>query len=252
MSQNFHLLTTLAYYSNLDSMLTRLPKRTQEEIDIEKLTQLAIDAATASNWEEAAKINKKIINLSAGDTEALNRLARAQTCAGDVKKAEKTYKKVLSLDPYNLIAKRNLEKITKITPLNDSNGHTDGNGHINRIGVASQNFHNFLYEPGKTKIINLLNLAQPSDLAILDCGQKLELNLKKHGISIADAEGTYLGALPDDLAHKLLAYIAGGNKYEVYVKYATTKSLTVFILEAERASRFTNQPSFLSSYKPSS
>ncbi len=235
-------------------MLTRLPKRPQEELDIEKLTQLAIEAATASNWPQAAKINKKIISLSSSDTEALNRLARAQTCAGEIKKAEKTYKKVLSIDPYNLIAKKNLEKNLKITSPNDTNGHANGSNYPNGTQASSQaqTFSNFLYEPGKTKIINLLNLAQPSDLAILNCGQKLALNIKKHGIGVTSETGTYLGALPDDLAHRLLAYIAGGNKYEVYVKYSTTKSLTVFILEVERSAKFVNQPSFQSSYKLSS
>jgi|SRR3989344_3522624 len=233
-------------------MLTRLPNRTQEELDIEKLTQLAIEAATALNWQEAAKINKKIISISASDCEALNRLARAQTCAGEVKKAEKTYKKVLTIDPYNLIAKKNLEKIVKITLTNGKNGHTIGNSNGSSTTDLSQNFNNFLYEPGKTKIINLLNLAQPSELAILNCGQILTINLKKHGIYISSEDGTYLGALPDDLAHKLLFYIAGGNKYEVYVKYSTTKSLTVFIKEVERSVRFANQPSFQSNYKTSS
>lgn len=238
-------------------MLTRLPKRTQEEIDIEKLTQLAIEAATKADWQEAAKINKKIINITGNNTEALNRLARAQVCAGEIKKAERTYKKVLIIDPYNIITKKNLEKIVKIADTNSKNGHsTNGNAHYNvnltNGNISSQNYYNFLYEPGKTKIINLLNLAQPSELAVLNCGQKLVINLKKHSISISSEDGTYLGALPDDLAHKLLFYISGGNRYEVYVKYSTTKSLTIFIKEVERSSRFVNQPSFQSSYKTSS
>lgn len=238
-------------------MLTRLPKRTQEEIDIEKLTQLAIEAATKADWQEAAKINKKIINITGDNTEALNRLARAQVCAGEVKKAEKTYKKVLLIDPYNIITKKNLEKIVKIAGINEKNSHSANGSDQNHANSTngnstSLNYYNFLYEPGKTKIINLLNLAQPSELAILNCGQKLVINLKKHGISISSEDGTYLGALPDDLAHKLLFFISGGNKYEVYVKYSTTKSLTVFIKEAERSARFVNQPSFQSSYKTSS
>src|SRR3990167_3562734 len=182
----FHSLTTFHKYSNVDSMLTRLPKRTQEEIDIEKLTQLAIEAATKADWHQAAKINKKIINITGNNTEALNRLARAQVCAGEIKKAERTYKKVLTIDPYNIITKKNLEKIVKITDTNGKNGlSTNGNGHDHASGTngnsSSQNYYNFLYEPGKTKIINLLNLAQPSELAVLNCGQKLVINPKKHG-----------------------------------------------------------------------
>lgn len=217
-------------------MLANSIKSWKDESSVEILTRLAIEAAVAANWQEAAKINKKIVTLAQNDIEALNRLARAQVCDGHIQLAQKSYKKVLVLDPYNLIAKRNLEKISKMS----KNSSKNGNGEI--VPAPISNF--FLFEPGKTKIINLLNLAPPFVLANLNCGEILMMNLKKHGISITSNDGTYLGALPDDLAHRLLTYIAGGNKYEVFVKYATTKSLTVFIKEVERSSKFVNQPSF--------
>lgn len=219
-------------------MLTAKPISAQEETDLETLTKLAIDAAVISDWEQAEKINKKIVSLSQNDVTALNRLARAQICRGGIKKAEKTYKKVLELDPYNIIAKKNLEKLTKIPKVD---GHTDGNG------TSHNNFSNFfLYEPGKTKIIQLLNLAPPAVIATLNCGEKLSMTLKKHSIVITNDSGTYLGAFPDDLSHKLLSYIGGGNKYDVYVKFATVKKLAVFIREIERSPRFQHQPSFQS------
>lgn len=205
--------------------------------DVELLAQLAIDAAVNSNWQEAVKINEKILKISENDVEALNRLARAQTCAGLHEKAQKTYKKALELDPYNIIAKKNFEKLTKLSG-NDypkTNGQT--NGHFNLSSV-------FLYEPGKTKMINLLNLASPSVLAALNCGQKLEIMPKKHSVVISDESGNYLGALPDDISHKLLFFIDGGNKYDAFVKYSTTKSLTIFIKEIERSQKFAGQPSF--------
>src|SRR3989344_6993772 len=211
-------------------MLTTKPISLREETDLETLTKLAIDAAVISDWEQAEKINKKIVSLFQNDVTALNRLARAQICRGGIKKAEKTYKKVLELDPYNIIAKKNLEKLTKISKID---GHADGNGTLHN------NFSNyFLYEPGKTKIIQLLNLAPPAIIATLNCGEKLSMTLKKHSITITDENGTYLGALPDDLSHKLLTYINGGNKYDIYVKFATVKKLTVFIRELERSPRF--------------
>lgn len=236
----FHLLTSFHYYSNLLAMLdTKI--RWNKETDLNILSQLAIEAALTSNWPEAAKINSKILLIFKDNLEALNRLAFAQTCMGDVNKAQKTYKKVLELDQYNIIAKKNLEKIQKLE--NKHNSKSNGNAQTNQI--HSQNFSSvFLYEPGKTKIINLLNLAPPTILASLNCGDKLEVNPKKHSICITLADGSYLGALPDDLSHRLLTYIEGGNKYEVYVKFATTKSLTVFIRETERSAKFINQPSF--------
>ncbi len=216
--------------------------RWNKEADLNTLSQFAIEAALTSNWGEAAKINNKILVLYKDNLEALNRLAFAQTCMGNILKAKKTYKKVLELDQYNIIAKKNLEKIQKLE--NNSNDKTHENPASGKE-IHTQNLSSvFLYEPGKTKIINLLNLAPPAILASLNCGDKLEVNPKKHSICITLSDGSYLGALPNDLSHRLLAYIDGGNKYEVYVKFATTKSLTVFIREIERSPKFINQPSF--------
>ena len=225
-------------------------KNWKDESRLETLKNFAIEAALVSDWPEAAKINQKIVSIKDSDPEALNRLARAQACCGEVFKALKTYKKVLDIDPYNIIAKKNFEKLSKLEKSNGeglSNGKKTTNGSIKDYIPSTQKLSDiFLFEPRKTKIISLLNLAPPFVLAKLNCADKIQFNLKKHGICIVDQEDTYLGALPDDLAHKLLAYIGGGNKYEVYVKYATTKSLTVFIREVYRSAKFTNQPSFTS------
>lgn len=217
----------------------------QQEKNTELLASLAIDAALTSDWQEAVKINEKILKEQSSDVEALNRLAKAQSSTGEITKAQKTYGKVLNLDPYNIIAKKNLDKLTKMP----NNGHTNGsngnsNGHANDNGHAVNLSTIFLFEPGKTKIISLLNLAPPTILAGLNCGDKLTLNVKKHTISVLSEDGNYLGAMPDDLSHKLMAYIDGGNKYEVYVKFATPKSLTIFIRESERSTKFSNQPTF--------
>lgn len=198
------------------------------------LAKMAADAALLSNWQEAIQINQKILKNNQEDVEALNRLARAQVCSGEIEKAQKTYKKVLELDPYNIIANKNVNRI------NLSNGHTNGKNII-----LSQNLSSlFLSEPGKTKVVGLLNLAPPTVLAVLNYGEEVHLNAKSHAVAVTTLEGVYIGALPDDIAHKLIAFISGGNKYEAFVKSVTPKILTIFIRETERSQKFTNQPSF--------
>lgn len=222
-------------------MSTDSSKSQQSQNDPELLTQMAINAALNSNWSEAAKINQQILNLEENNIEAMNRLAKAFLCEGNIEKAQKTYKKVLELDAYNIIARKNMDKISKLVTANGngkSNGHrVTETVHINLTTV-------FLTEPGKTKTINLLNLASPAVLASLNCGDRLTIQPKKHSITIATQEGIYLGVLPDDLSFKMLGLISGGNKYEAFVKFATTKALTIFLREVERSSRFANQPSF--------
>lgn len=207
----------------------------QKIANVEILSRLATQAALSCNWEEAAKINEKILHLQPNHIEALNRLARAQLCLGSIEKAQKTYKKVLTLDPYNVIAMKNFEKLEK----------SDGNQTLTKPKNIVSDFANlFISEPGKTKVINLLNLAQPSVLANISYGEKLIMNAKSHSITIATTDGIYLGALPDDLAHRLISFLNGGNKYDAYVKAISPKMLTVFIKETSRSEKFINQPSF--------
>lgn len=209
--------------------------------NLEVLAQAAITAALTNDWPQAVKINKKIVTHQNNDVEALLRLARAFSCLGQTPKAVRIYKKVLEIDPYNLIAIKNLEKLAK-TGSNGANYNHNGNG---KPATVSANVTDvFLYEPGKTKIVNLLNLAPPQVLAGLSCGDPVNLNPKNHAITITTSDGVYLGAFPDDLAHRLIALIAAGNKYHTYVKSATVKILTIFIKETERSSKFANQPSF--------
>ena len=208
---------------------------------LESLAQEAIAAALNCNWSHAQKINEKLLSRDEGNVEALNRLARAQACLGFIPKALKTYKKVLLVDPFNIIALKNIDKLSKSngTFLVPQNG-MGSNGQNSPINISKV----FLDEPGRTKLVNLLNLAPPAILAGLNCGDKLEINPKNHSISVCLENGTYLGAFPDDLAHRLISFIAGGNKYEAYVRSNTTKSLTVFVREVLRSEKFGNQPTF--------
>lgn len=242
-SQNFHLLTAYHAYSKLNRMpQTTNPDDWHRVTDCEILARLATSAALSANWQEAAKINQKILTFIQNDVEALNRLARAFACLGHAQKAVKLYKKALEIDPYNTIARKNLDKITKAD--GNSNGKsatiTSGPGTSSSLNPTSL----FLFEPGKTKVVTLLNIAQPSVLSTLTSGEKLVINPKNHSVTIASSAGVYLGALPDDLAHRLLGFIAGGNIYEAYVKSATPKSLSVVIRETFRSPKFVNQPSF--------
>src|SRR3989344_1273689 len=155
-------------------MLTSAYSNWQSITDRDTLAQIAIEAASTANWTGAVKINQKILKVAQDDIEALNRLAHAYTCLGKRESAQKIYKKVLEIDHYNIIANKNLEKLAKL------NGQTNDNGQSKNSDLASI----FLFEPGKTKMINLLNLAPPSTLATLNCGDQVILNLKRHSVGI--------------------------------------------------------------------
>lgn len=204
--------------------------------------QQAIDAALDQRWEEALTINKKIIKLDPQNVDALNRQARAYMELGKANLAKKYYSQALKYDPYNPIAQKNL----KIMRSFKSNGQISSWNCKDRLSPSL-----FLQEPGKTKMVNLLNVAEPQKLSQAYCGMKVTMATKNRRVTIVDTNSNYLGVLPDDISHHLLRLTKGGNKYELFIKSISVNSLSVLIKETFRSKRFKNQSSFLE-YSPSS
>lgn len=187
-------------------------------------------------WDQAVELNQKILKLEPKNTAALNRLARAFWEKGNLVSAKKTYRRVLKIDRYNIIASKNLKRLAELAK-------APSKKEAPRKKVESTIF---LEEPGKTKVVKLVRLASPKILFELDSGDEVLLTPKTHSISITDADGTYLGALPDDLSHRLLRFIKGGNKYQAFVKAIDRQNLEIFIKETKRAAKFLSLPSFTS------
>jgi hypothetical protein len=197
------------------------------------LTNQAIQTALQGNWQEAIAMNKSLIAQNPEDIDALNRLALAYTILGKIKEAKSTYLKVVHLDPLNPIALRNLKKIKE---KKFSENAKPSNSCIN---------NKFLEEPGKTKVVELVNIAQPKIVESLRTGQSLELSIKRLKIFALEGE-QYVGVLPDDIARRLIKFMKNGCKYEAYVKSATQHKVTVFIKEVKKTTRYKDQPSFTS------
>jgi len=201
------------------------------------LSYLAIDAALDSRWDEALKLNRKIIKADPQNIDALARLARAYMEMGRLNLARKYYCEVIKIDPYNPIASKNLKIIKSFKP--------NGQSHIVHTNGSKLSASLFLQEPGKTKIVSLLKVAEPQKLSRSYCGMPVEMIVKNRKITIVDSFGNYLGVLPDDVNHHLLRLLRGGNKYNLYIKSIRVNGLAVLIKEIFRSRRFKNQPSFL-------
>lgn len=200
------------------------------------LSLQAIDAALNSQWEEAISLNKKIISLEPQNIDALNRQARAYMELGKPNLAKKFYSEVIRIDPYNPIAIKNLKIMKSFKSKKQC---------LPSCGISRLSASLFLQEPGKTKMVNLLKVAEPQKLSHTFCGMKVEMAIKNRKITVIDQSGNYLGVLPDDMSHHLLRLSKGGNKYELFIKSVRVNSLTVIIKEIFRSKKFKNQPSFL-------
>jgi len=196
----------------------------------------AIQTALLGDWQNATAINKALLDDNPNDIEALNRLAFALIIQGKLKKAKSIYKKVLEIDALNPIALKNIKRLTAI-PFQKK---------IRDLPLTTVN-HAFIEENGKTKIVELVNVAQARVIARLTAGQTLVISIKRLKIFIQDKTIQYIGALPDDIGKRLIKFIKGGNEYEAYVKSASNHSVVIFIRETKRAHKFKDQPSFLNS-----
>lgn len=200
------------------------------------MQNLAISATLEGRFGDALKLNKKIIRTDPQNIEALNRLARVYMELGKFNLAKKYYTETLKFDPYNPIALKNL-KIIKAFKVNGQAPVVNGQNKLS--------YQLFLQEPGKSKVVNLLKVAEPQKLSQAFCGMKVEVVVKNRKITVVDALGSYLGVLPDDISHHLIRLLRGGNKYEFFIKAIRVNGLSVLIKEIFRSKRFKNQPSFL-------
>jgi tetratricopeptide (TPR) repeat protein len=201
----------------------------------------AIQEALRQNWTEAIRLNKLILAQNPESIDALNRLGFAYLNVGKMKDAKQTFEKVLKLDPYNRIASNNLKKILH------RKGHEDKTKESSPLSPML-----FLEEPGKTKCVDCINVASQPVIAGLSAGQEVVFKFKKHSVDVRTMGGTYIGALPDDLAFRLIKYTNGGNGYSVHIKGITKSCFSLFIREIKRGKRYKDQASFSgsTSYMP--
>lgn len=193
--------------------------------------QLAVNFALSGKWTEALNSNLDILKDNPNDTEALCRLARAYAELGKIKEAKETTNKVLSIDPGNQIAGKFIEKL-KLSKNNST------------PVTSSTCTESFLEEPGKTKIIQLMNLGSTDNLAGLDPGEEVKLSSYSHKVAITTLSGKYVGRLPDDLSARIKLLLKKGNKYQTLIKAITPKEVTVFVREIEKGPDSDGSPSF--------
>lgn len=74
-------------------------------------TELAVRLAQEGQWEDAVTTNKNILNIFPQESDALNRLGKAYTELGQYADARQAYSQTLKHNPFNSIAKKNLERL---------------------------------------------------------------------------------------------------------------------------------------------
>ena len=207
----------------------------QSKILMPNLKDNAIKLALENNWEEAILINKEILTETPKDIDSLKRLAYAYMQSGNFVDAKETYNAIIDLDSTNPIATKNLRKLMALSQ--QKNG-VASSSHINHMDNV------FIQEAGKTKTVDLTNVADKKTLMSLQHGDDIQLIIKRSKIFALTSDKTFIGMLPDNVGIRLIGFMKGGNEYQACIKGVDDKNVTVFIKETKRAKKYTNQSSF--------
>lgn len=205
------------------------------------LKNQAIQNALLGDWNAAISVNEELLKNDPTDIEALNRLAFAFGILGKTKHAKTIYQKVLRLDSQNPIALKNVKRLKE----DKRSGAVSPQSLLFTRSIDSM----FLEESGKTKVVELVNIAQPKIIAHLIAGELLQLRIKRLKIFVLDTKDRYVGVLPDNIGKRLIKFLKGGNVYEAYIKSVNNRRVTIFVKEKKRAQKFKNQPSFVTNEK---
>lgn len=166
-------------------------------------TDLAVQQAQEGLWEEALTTNKNILSLFPHEPDALNRLGKAHSELGQYAEAKKAYSLSLKHNPKNIIAKKNLDRLSLIQEVQVP------------VHVTAERIDPrlFIEETGKTGATDLLNLAPPAILATVGIGDRVQLQRIGHTLLVRNAVGEDIGQVEPRLANRLINFIEGGNRY---------------------------------------
>jgi len=195
------------------------------------LAQKAIAKALNGDWKEAVDINLQILKKTSKDIPSLNRLARAYVELGEINKARVSAEKVLKNDPINKIAQKTLAKIKGL-----KEGET--------ISSGPSSAQVFLEEPGKTKIVPLIHLGDPSIIAKLDAGDEVRLDHHCHRVQISTFKNDYIGKMPDDISLRIKQLVKLGNQFQAIIKSSDQKEVKVLVRETVQGKNARNITSF--------
>lgn len=228
-----YTLSALTFAIILRKISSYIPSTGITKLHMTPLKAQAIQTALMGDWNNAVSINQLLLEENPNDIDTLNRLGFAHASLGNIKVAKDTYQKVLSLDNQNPIAIRNLKRL---------NGSAQQKS---TQAVQSSNISTlFIEEPGKTKVVDLLNIADKKVISPLRTGERLTLSVKRMKIFIHDHNKQYIGMLPDDIGRRLIRFMDGGNQYDACVKSVDNNKVSIFAREVKRSKQYANQPSF--------
>jgi tetratricopeptide (TPR) repeat protein len=200
-----------------------------KSVYVEEAVQLAAEA----QWEEAIELNKFMIETFGPDEACHNRIGKALTELGRLEEAKVAYDKALALNPQNLVARKNTQRLENLMKAHQGV----------RAGAVKVDLNLFVEEMGKTTTTNL----RSTDVDVcskIAPGDVAELRVEGDGVEVDTIRGVRIGALEAKLARRLLKFIQGGNRYQAGVTSCDAGVVKVIVREVYQDPKFAGKPSF--------
>ena len=193
------------------------------------LPERAIALAMENRWSEAADVNRKIIELYPNDADAYNRLGKALLEMGRYRDALATYQRAVELDPNNIIARKNVERLAHLAEKAPEPAPEPAP--TAERGPARINPTMFIEETGKTGVTTLVKPGKPEQLIELTAGDHVELRVNNNALEVYDENGQYVGQFEPRLAKRLIGLIEGGNRYTAAVTQVADSAISIIVRE---------------------
>jgi hypothetical protein len=203
-----------------------------------QMEEEAIRMALEGRWAEAERLNLLLLEEAPADVNALNRLGKARSEQGQYEKAHASYSRALELDPYNRIARKNLEQLDELIRARKRRRDDEAA----ERGQVLPDF--FISESGKSAILSLRAVAEPDVLHKLRRGQVVHLEAGDESVEVKTEKGKPLGRLDPRIGRRLAEFIQGGNRYVAAIVETKERGIKIFVRETHRHAQFANRLSF--------
>lgn len=189
------------------------------------LSRDAVSLALKGEWERATEVNRAILELFEDDVEAMNRLGKALMELADYDAAKQVLDRVVSIAPYNNIAKKNVARLAQLeaTPATAKQARKGGTAAHLFIEESGKSGTTVLQKPCGGQLIGRVTPSDPANLVV-----------EENAINVYTNENEYLGQVEPRLARRLIRLIYGGNKYDAAILGVNAQAISIIMRETYR------------------
>ena len=189
------------------------------------LSRDAIALALKGEWEQAAGVNRAILESFEDDVDAMNRLGKALMELAQYSEARDVLDRVARIAPYNTIAKKNLARLVQLE---------NAPAPSKQVRKAAGTPQLFIEESGKSGTTVLQKPAGAQVVARVAPSDSANLVVEKDAIKVYTRDDEYLGQIEPKLARRLIRLIYGGNKYEAAIIGVRGQAISIIMRETYR------------------